>query len=118
MLRRTWIGCLTLLASLAWPSSRSALGQEGNSFNSAERLRGSRNVVPLIDQLANGLRASRPGDIEFLNVVVQRVDEGKLPQGMVNLVYRWAIERNPRVPFPYFQLAMRELSRRRGVTLP
>lgn len=118
MLRRTWIGCLTLLASLAWPTSRYALGQEGNSLNSAEQLRGSRNVVPLIDQLSNGLRATRNGEIEFLRVVVQRVDEGKLPQGMVNLVYRWAIERNPRVPFPYFQMAMRELSKRRGVTLP
>lgn len=118
MLRKTWIGCVTLLASLAWPYSRSALSQEGHSINSAEQQRGSRNTVPLIDQLANGLRATRASDMVFLQTVVQYVDEGQLPQGMVNLVYRWAIQRNPRVPLPYFQLAMRELSRRRGVSLP
>lgn len=118
MLRRRWIGSLTILASLAWPQLRAVLGQEGHSLNSANRLQGSRNVVPLIDQLVNGLRATRNSEVEFLQVVVDRVEQGKLPQGMVNLVYRWAIQRNPRVPFPYFQLAMRELSRRRGIILP
>jgi hypothetical protein len=118
VLRRRWIGSLTILASLAWPQLRAVLGQEGHSLNSANRLQGSRNVVPLIDQLVNGLRATRNSEVEFLQVVVDRVEQGKLPQGMVNLVYRWAIQRNPRVPFPYFQLAMRELSRRRGIILP
>ena len=92
--------------------------QEGNSINSAERNQSYSNRVPLIDQLTNGLRVTRPIDVQFLQVVVQNVDDGHLPQAMVNLVYRWAIQRNPRVPFPYFQLAMRELSRRRGVQLP
>jgi len=106
------------VASLAWPQVRTVLAQEGHSLNSAERRRDGRHVVPLIDQLVNGLRVSRMEDIEFLQVLVHHVDQGKLPQGMVNLVYRWALQRNPRIPFPYFQLAMRELSRRRGITLP
>jgi hypothetical protein len=29
----------------------------------------------------------------------------------------WAIEKNPSVPFPYFQIAMRALAARRNVTL-
>jgi hypothetical protein len=97
---------------------RTGFAQEGQSLNSAELNRGNRNTVPLIDQLTNGLRVSRPSDIQFLKVVVFKVEKGELPQGMINLVYRWAIRRNPQIPFPYFQLAMRELSRRRGVELP
>ncbi len=117
--RRNWVGSSILLAAgLLLSGVRQAKSQEGFSVNSAERLRGTRNSVPLIDQLSNGLRVSRPSDRQFLQAIVDRVDQGILPQGMVNLIYRWAIQKNHDVPFPYFQFAMRELSRRRGIILP
>lgn len=118
MLRRKWIRQALSFAILIPLLGRLSYSQEGNSINSAELNRSNRNAVPLIDQLTNGLRVTRAVDVQFLQIVVQKVDDGQLPQAMVNLVYRWAIQRNPRVPFPYFQLAMRELSRRRGVKLP
>jgi hypothetical protein len=65
-----------------------------------------------------GLRVSQPKQAAFVKLVVKAVDDERLPQAMVNLVYRWAIEKNSRIPFPYFQFAMRELAGRRGVKLP
>lgn len=91
--------------------------QEGNSINSAERL-SEQNVVRLEDQLKNGLRVTRPTQQAFIRVVVNFVETGRLPRAMVTLVYNWAIKRNPKVPFPYFQFALRALSRRRGINLP
>lgn len=86
------------------------------SQNSTRQFAG--RTVPLEDQLRNGLRVSRPEQAVFVRLVVRAVDDGRLPQGMVNLVYTWALEKNSRIPFPYFQFAMRELASRRGVTLP
>jgi hypothetical protein len=107
---------LLLLAPLAWLVDR-GIAQEGNSINSAERLADSNRTTPLIDQLQFGLRTTLPEQQRFLRDVVEKVDQGQLPRAMVNLIFQWARERNPRVPFPYFQLAMRELAKRRGVRL-
>lgn len=92
------------------------LAQQGSSFNNAEQLRSSRNVTPLLDQLRVGLRVNRSEQIAFLKAVVQKVEAGELPQAMVNVVYKWAISRNEKYPFPYFQYAMLELAKRRGVS--
>lgn len=102
-----------LITTLAAPLQ----AQEGHSINSADRLSQSGRTVPLLDQLKNGLRATRPNQEEFLQHLVAQVDQGTVPRSMVNTVYKWALQRNPRVPFPYFQVAMRELAKRRGVTL-
>lgn len=118
MFRRRWISSSILLATWTLLSLRHAQAQEGLNLNSAQRLQGSRNVVPLMDQLTNGLRVTRPADRQFLQEIVARVEQGILPQGMVNLVYRWSLQKNRDVPFPYFQYAMRDLSRRRGIVLP
>ncbi len=112
--RRYWMQAVLagLFGVLTTQNSRA---QEGRSFNSAE-LR-TRNAVPLEDQLINGLRVTTPGQRAFVQLVVLRVNQGRLPRAMVNLVYEWAIKRNPSVPFPYFQIALRILSRKRGISL-
>lgn len=91
-------------------------GQESNSRNLAER--SSRGQVALETQLNNGLRAAFPQQKVFISNVVQLVNQGKISRSMVNTVYTWAIRRNPKVPFPYFEFAMRALAQRRGVTIP
>lgn len=96
---------------------RKSAAQQGNSINSAER-RAAQNTVSLEDQLKNGLRVTTAKQHTFVRVVVSYVNRGRLPRAMVNLIYNWAIERNPRVPFPYFQYALRVLARKRGVNLP
>ena len=114
--RRLWL--LTILGTaLAWLPSGLARAQQGTSINSAERL-GEQNVTSLSDQLTQGLRAITPEQKRFVAVVVAYVDQGVIPRAMVNLVYRWALERSENVPFPYFEYAMRTLSKRRGVALP
>ncbi len=84
--------------------------------NQAEQNPGE--VVRLEDQLMNGLRVVTPDQRAYVNQVVALVDQGKLPRAMVNVIYVWAIKRNPRVPLPYFQFALRALAERRGVTVP
>ena len=113
--RRFWLKTITAGAAslLVW---RSADAQQGNSTNSAERLT-TRQIVPLDEQLRKGLRAFRPEQIAFVNIVVANVNQGKIPRAMVNLVFRWARERNPRIPFPYFEFALKALAKRRGVNL-
>ncbi|MFN3189574.1 MAG: hypothetical protein ACE361_03540 [Aureliella sp.] len=96
---------------------RSTTAQQGVRVNPAERLT-ERSIVALKDQLKNGLRATTPAQFAFINTVDARVKAGQLPRAMVNLVYDWAIKRNPRVPFPYFQFALRALAKRRGINLP
>lgn len=114
--RRLWL--LTIVGTtLGWLPSRSVEAQQGASINAAERT-GERNTTSLSEQLTKGLRAITPEQKQFVSVVVTYVDQGVIPQAMVNLVYRWALERNENVPFPYFEYAMRILSKRRGVVLP
>lgn len=114
--RRLWL--LTIAgAALGWLPSGRVEAQQGTSINSAERV-GDRNITPLSEQLTKGLRAITPEQKQFIAVVVAYVDQGVIPRAMVNLVYRWALERSESVPYPYFEYAMRTLSKRRGVVLP
>jgi hypothetical protein len=114
--RRLWLKT-AMVSILSLLPGRRTRGQEGVGINFAENLT-NRNITPLEDQLRYGLRVVLPEQLQFVKVVVAYVDQGKLPRAMVNLVYKWALERNPSVPFPYFQYALRLLAKRRGVTLP
>ena len=114
--RRLWI--TTAIASiLACLPGKRGQAQQGSSINSAERL-STQHVASLEDQLNKGLRAATPEQRAFVQLVVAYVEQGKIPRAMVNLVYKWALERNDSIPFPYFEYAMRVLSKRRGVIFP
>jgi hypothetical protein len=108
---------LLLLTPLVFLPARATVGQQGHSFNNAEQLNSTRRALPLIDQLRMGLRCNTSSQVAFLEVVVQKVEQGQFTQSMVNVVYKWAIGRNEKYPFPYFQLAMRDLAKRRGISL-
>ncbi len=116
LVRRQWIAA-TVVSILALLPGRRAPAQQGISTNSADRLT-PQNLTSLSDQLTKGLRAASPSQRQFVHVVVSYVDQGRIPRAMVNLVYKWSLERNDSIPFPYFEFAMRELSKRRGVVLP
>lgn len=79
---------------------------------------GGPRVASLEERLVNGLRATRPEQQAFLQQVVQEVEAGRLPAGLVNAVYKWAQGRFPLYPFPFFERGMRVEARRRGVNLP
>ena len=108
---------MLLLVPAALLPVSALMAQQGSSFNGAEQLRSTRNVTPLIDQLRVGLRINKNSQLEFLQLIVQKVEAGELPLAMVNVVYKWAISRNEKYPFPYFQYAMQELAKRRGISL-
>jgi len=91
--------------------------QTGRQFAQNGQRQFASPLVRLEDQLKNGLRASRPTQVAFIKQVIIRVEKEQLPREMVNLVFKWAREKNERIPFPYFQFAMRELAKRRGVYL-
>ena len=121
--RRSVIGAMTLVvgmsqpASFGWAQSTSqGSGVLGTDVNTATDML-DLNSVELRIQLQNGLRVFLPEQQEFLDRVLLAVDNGQLPRAMVNMVYVWSQRRNAKVPFPYFEFAMRALAERRGVTL-
>ena len=77
----------------------------------------ARNRPTLGDQLKNGLRATRPYEIAYLDRVVALVENGDLPLALVQSTFQWARRRNPSYPFPYFQFALRLRAEKIGVTI-
>ncbi len=96
--------------------SARALGQQTSVTNSAFRL-SQTNRVQLEEQLQVGLRTNLPAQRLFIATVVSKVNQGLLSQVLVNLVYKWALKKYDRIPFPYFKFAMLNLAIRRGVDL-
>jgi hypothetical protein len=80
--------------------------------------------VSLYDQLRVGLKAYTKQDVEFIQLVVQKVDEGKLPRKLVDATFLWARNRykdkpgaHQRRPIVYFQPALTLQARKIGVVL-
>ena len=75
------------------------------------------SITDLQDQLENGLKARLPNEFQFIGLVIQRVREKQLSVGEVRSVFQWARRKNGKVPFPYFQRAMRIIAAQKGVAL-
>ena len=111
----------SLLIILLINSPRAAMAQDGSLFdpgvfNDAETMLDI-NTVELGIQLKRGLRVFLPAQEAFVDRVLANVNSGRLSRAMVTIVYTWSLRRNPKVPFPYFEIVMRELASRRGVDL-
>ena len=111
LLRSTLLGvCVSLSAA-----SATALAQDGLDLNEAERML-ELNMVDLRDQLYAGLRLTTQDQKHFIQRVLSAVEQNRIPRAMVNVVYVWSKEKNARYPFIYFQIAIRVLAERRGVS--
>ena len=75
------------------------------------------DVAELKDQLKNGLRVSRPGDLAFIDKVVEQVEQGRLPVSLVKSTFQWARNKTTRYPFPYFAKALRLRAGKLGIKL-
>lgn len=75
-------------------------------------------IANLEEQLINRLRATRTGQREYLKTIVNLVDAKTLDFGLVVAVERYALRRNPRYPFPFFERALNFEARKRNITLP
>jgi len=75
------------------------------------------DVADLKDQLKNGLRVRRPGDLAFIDTVVEQVELGRLPLPLVKSTFQWARTKMIRYPFPYFAKALRIRAGKLGIKL-
>lgn len=114
-LGRRWIAISIFLTALFWFYPQGLAAQDGFNPNDAERMMTS-NVVELKEQLYFGLRTFRPEQRAFLDQVVAKVENKEISRAMVNVIFVWAQKRNPKVPFPYFEIALKLLAEKRGVT--
>ena len=117
---RRWIRLLVIAGCMAGlsTSAPSTFAQGPADFDANEAERNPGQVVRLEDQLVNGLRVVTADQRLYVAQVVALVESGQMPRAMVNVVYSWALKRNPHVPFPYFQIALRALAERRGIAVP
>lgn len=72
----------------------------------------------LQEQLVNRLRATTQQQQAFLQFVVEQVRKQRLDLRLVVAIERYALKRNPHLPFLFFERALRYEARRRGVVLP
>ncbi len=105
MHRRTWIR--TLAFALGSLSLRSfARSQEE-----------PRGVATLTDQLRFGLKARRPVEFEFIDLVVDKVEQKLLPRDMVLSAMTYAQTKNKDRPYPYFEFSLKKRAAAIGVEL-
>ena len=76
------------------------------------------STIDLNDRLINRLRATTPERQAFVRRVTQLTQQRRLDIGLVLAFEKYAIRRNPNLPFPYFAAALRFEARRRGIVLP
>ncbi len=86
-------------------------------MNEAERMLDI-NLVDLEDQLVKGLRLFTAEQKNYVHLVVIAVKNQQIPRAMVNVVFVWSKERNPKYPFLYFQPALRAIGKQRGLNVP
>lgn len=75
-------------------------------------------VATLEEVLINRLRATTDDRQEYIRLIVAKVDQGVFDRGRILAIERYAIKKNPRFPFPYFERVMRLEAERNGVYLP
>ncbi|MGB1707539.1 MAG: hypothetical protein ACPHF4_06925 [Rubripirellula sp.] len=72
----------------------------------------------LEEQLLNRLKATRDDQRAYIKHVVALTKTGKLEQKLVVAVERYALRRNSKYPFPFFERALKYEAAKRRVVLP
>ena len=113
---------ITLVVGIAIARAQQApLPKPVQGSDAADR---SGRKVGLKDQLRVGLNATTKADIAFIDLVVLKVNQGRLPRNMVDSTFLWARSRwktRPTAhrlrPIVYFQPALTARAKAIGVTL-
>jgi len=128
-LSRRGVRCTTCCAALAVALAIAAIVASAGAQTPAPATPTTRVLRPgekftLHDQLRIGLKAVTKADLEFIDRVVLRVNEGVLPRKLVNAVFLWARNRyktrpsQSRLrPIVYFQPALEAQAKKLGVTI-
>ncbi|WP_235033222.1 hypothetical protein [Rubripirellula obstinata] len=112
-IRSSAIAFAGVLAVLVSTQSASAQITPGRTLSASRD-----PLATLEEQLVNRLRATALDQRAYLKFVVKQVREGKLDIKLVVGIERYAIRRNPSLPFLYFERALRFEAGKRGVALP
>lgn len=78
---------------------------------------GGGGIAALEDRLKAGLRVKAPREVKFVETVVRRVREGRLPEHLVDATYIWSVRRGRKYPFPAFEHVIRLKAEKLGVDL-
>jgi hypothetical protein len=105
MNRRTWIRSLALALG--------SLSIAGLARSEDE----PRGVATLKETLRFGLKARRPVEFEFIDLVVQKVEQKLLPRDMVLSAMTYAQSKNKDRPYPYFEFSLKKRAAAIGVEL-
>lgn len=73
--------------------------------------------LDLQTQLEKGLKARRPVEFQYIDEIIQLVEQGKLSRKLVVTTYLWA-QQKPWRPLQHFQLALEARTRGLPVRLP
>lgn len=73
--------------------------------------------LDLKTQLEKGLYARRPVEFEYIDQIIQLVEEGDLPRELVTSTFVWA-RKKPNRRLQYFQFALQSRARGLDVDLP
>ncbi|MAT69160.1 MAG: hypothetical protein CMJ58_06505 [Planctomycetaceae bacterium] len=92
--------------------------------SSGNRTAAQGRQIALRDQLRVGLYAFTKADMQFINLVVLRVQQGVLPRSLVDSTFLWARQRTRTTdgryrkrPIVYFQPALTLRAKQLGITL-
>jgi hypothetical protein len=113
-----------LVACLVWNAAMTTPAVAAETERAAVSPGKPQQPVSLRDRLIVGLRARLNTEIAFIDLVVMRVNSGRLPQRVVDQTFFWARSRasvvragRTRRPIIYFQPAMRARAARLRVEL-
>ena len=71
----------------------------------------------LNETLRSVLKCRRQEEFAFVESVAEKVEQGDLPRPMVLSMMKWAKERRPEFPFPYFKEGIKRQAAKIGVML-
>ena len=73
-------------------------------------------TISLRDMLNTGLKARRPEEFAYIEMVVGLVESGVLPESLVRSTFAYARKKRP-YPLVYFRSALRVRAKKKGINV-
>ena len=108
---------LLTLAAVIFVGSPLLAGVSAARDNNVMTRTGKVNPSALREMLTKGLKATRPDEKVYIDLVVDLVVLEKLPIAYVYASFSYARKRRPDYPFPYFNHSLKALTKRKNLGL-
>lgn len=73
-------------------------------------------IAEFRDQLRLGLQARLPEEFQFIDRILQLVEQGHVPRDLVQSTFQWARKKRP-YPFQFFKRGLIVRAARRGIVI-